>query len=201
MNQRVTQLPKVVSVWQEDIDLPEPLGQFAARFSHMPGTIMLLSGADLDASQYHILGILPWLSIKAFGSKISATSREKIWTLDTDPFACLQTLLDHCHLKDAQKFSPMAAGLMGYFAYDIKDLIEDLPLKTLPAGWRQQPPPPSVQSIGDAWATEARSAVLRVPSVIIPHEHNYLLNPLHPDFKKVKIGKRETFSFDPRLKK
>ncbi|HKK00237.1 MAG TPA: aminodeoxychorismate synthase component I [Desulfotignum sp.] len=134
MNQWVTQLPKVVSVWQEDIDLPEPLGQFAARFSHMPGTVMLLSGADLDASQYHILGILPWLSIKAFGSKISVTSREKTWTLDTDPFACLQTLLDHCHLKDAQNFSPMAAGLMGYFAYDIKDLIEDLPQTCVSTG-------------------------------------------------------------------
>jgi len=71
MNQWVTQLPKVVSVWQEDIDLPEPLGQFAARFSHLPGTVMLLSGGNLDASQYHILGILPWLSIKAFGNKIA----------------------------------------------------------------------------------------------------------------------------------
>ncbi len=127
MNQWVTQLPKVVSVWQEDIDLPEPLGQFAARFSHLPGTVMLLSGGNLDASRYHILGILPWLSIKAFGNKIAVTCRKNTWTLDTDPFACLQTLLDHCHLKDAENLSPLAAGLMGYFAYDLKDLIEDLP--------------------------------------------------------------------------
>lgn len=127
MSQWVTQLPKVVSVWQEDIDLPEPLGQFAARFNHMPGTVMLLSGGNLDASRYHILGILPWLSIKAFGNKIAVTCRENTWTLNTDPFACLQTVLDHCHLKDAENPGPLAAGLMGYFSYDLKDLIEDLP--------------------------------------------------------------------------
>ncbi|MBI2497892.1 MAG: RES domain-containing protein, partial [Opitutae bacterium] len=40
---------------------------------------------------------------------------------------------------------------------------------------------------------------LRVPSVVVPGEFNYLLNPAHPDFKRVKIGKPEPFSFDPRL--
>lgn len=45
------------------------------------------------------------------------------------------------------------------------------------------------------------SAVLAVPSVIIPQETNYLLNPQHPDFKKIKIGKPEDFGFDPRLLK
>jgi RES domain-containing protein len=46
---------------------------------------------------------------------------------------------------------------------------------------------------------ENRSAVLAVPSVIIPEEFNYLLNPAHPDFKKISIGKPEPFAFDPRL--
>jgi hypothetical protein len=32
-----------------------------------------------------------------------------------------------------------------------------------------------------------------------PHESNYLLNPAHPDFKKITLGKPELFSFDPRL--
>ena len=127
MNQWVTHLPKVVSVWEEAISLPVPLGQFAARFSHLPGTVMLLSGADLDASQYHILGILPWLSIRAAGKKVIVTCQENTRELQTDPFVCVQTLLDHCHLKNADHLPPMAAGLMGYFAYDLKDRIEDLP--------------------------------------------------------------------------
>ncbi|MDB6167136.1 MAG: hypothetical protein JWQ83_2276, partial [Lacunisphaera sp.] len=40
---------------------------------------------------------------------------------------------------------------------------------------------------------------LRVPSVVVPGEFNYLLNPAHPKFAKIKVGKPETFSFDPRL--
>jgi RES domain-containing protein len=40
-----------------------------------------------------------------------------------------------------------------------------------------------------------------VPSSIVPHELNYLLNPLHPHFKRIRIGRPEPFSFDPRLGK
>jgi RES domain-containing protein len=46
---------------------------------------------------------------------------------------------------------------------------------------------------------ESRSAVLELPSVIIPAEPNYLLNPTHSDFKRIRIGKPTSFSFDPRL--
>ena len=53
--------------------------------------------------------------------------------------------------------------------------------------------------IGGPWVKEARSAVLELPSVIILGEPNYLLNPAHPDFQKIIIGKPQPFSFDPRL--
>jgi RES domain-containing protein len=43
-------------------------------------------------------------------------------------------------------------------------------------------------------------AVLKVSSTIIPKESNYLINPRHPDFKKLSIGKPERFAFDPRFK-
>jgi RES domain-containing protein len=46
---------------------------------------------------------------------------------------------------------------------------------------------------------QARSAVLELPSVIIPSESNFLLNTSHPDFKLITIGKPEAFSFDSRL--
>ena len=78
-------------------------------------------------------------------------------------------------------------------------LIETFPAKALPLDWQTEPPPPSTKAIGDAWVRSVRSAVLTLPSVIIPGELNHLLNPAHPDFKKISIGKPEPFAFDPRL--
>jgi RES domain-containing protein len=78
-------------------------------------------------------------------------------------------------------------------------LVEILPPNALPADWRNEPPSPSTQVLGDRWARAGRSAVLAVPSVIIAGEPNYLLNPAHPDFKTIVISKPEAFAFDPRL--
>jgi RES domain-containing protein len=69
----------------------------------------------------------------------------------------------------------------------------------LPADWRADPPPASTQSIGDAWVLASRSAVLRVPSVVVPLESNYILNPRHPDFARPRIEPPMPFPLDPRL--
>ncbi len=69
----------------------------------------------------------------------------------------------------------------------------------VPTDWTEEPPPPSTRAVGDRWAKEARSAVLELPSVIVPSESNYLLNPAHPDFRRIRIGDPVPFAFDPRL--
>jgi RES domain-containing protein len=69
----------------------------------------------------------------------------------------------------------------------------------LPSDWKMEPPPLSTRQLGDHWARSSRSAILAVPSVIIPDETNYVLNPAHPDFKRIVIGKPAPFTFDPRL--
>jgi len=53
--------------------------------------------------------------------------------------------------------------------------------------------------IGSDWIDAGRSAVLAVPSVIVPQELNFLLNPRHPQFKRIRIGRPQSFYFDPRL--
>jgi len=55
------------------------------------------------------------------------------------------------------------------------------------------------RKIGDTWLASNRSAIARVPSVILPHTYNYLLNPLHPGAKDIRIADSEPFNFDPRL--
>jgi RES domain-containing protein len=77
--------------------------------------------------------------------------------------------------------------------------LEALRLKTLPPGWDSQPPVSGTQAIGDGWLSTKASAALQVPSVIIPGEFNYLLNPEHADFRFIKAGSPQPFSFDPRL--
>jgi RES domain-containing protein len=69
----------------------------------------------------------------------------------------------------------------------------------LPEGWDSQPPRHASQVIGDSWLAANASAVLEVPSVIIPGEFNYLLNRGHPDFGVIKATDPKPFSFDPRL--
>ena len=69
----------------------------------------------------------------------------------------------------------------------------------LPRGWRTYPAPPSTMKMGDLWAGKKASLALRVPSVVIPTESNYLLNPAHPQFRKLTIGKAQSFTFDNRL--
>lgn len=69
----------------------------------------------------------------------------------------------------------------------------------LAADWRQYPAPAVLQDIGGAWAASGATAVLAVPSAIIPQEANYLLNPAHGDFARIEIATPEPFRFDPRM--
>jgi len=69
----------------------------------------------------------------------------------------------------------------------------------LPEGWDARPYGPTSQEIGDAWIRSQASLVLRVPSIVIPREHNYLINPRHPDASDLEIGDPEPLGLDPRI--
>ena len=69
----------------------------------------------------------------------------------------------------------------------------------LPADWRDLAAREQLQAIGTAWAKRKSSAVLAVPSTVIPAEHNYLLNTLHPSFSKIETGEPQDFITDLRL--
>ncbi len=69
----------------------------------------------------------------------------------------------------------------------------------LPQGWNNMVVPVSAMQAGDDWVESQSSILLRVPSVAVNGEWNYLLNPTHPDIQSARIGKPEPFTFDPRL--
>ena len=70
----------------------------------------------------------------------------------------------------------------------------------LPKNWKLKPVPQNVKEWGNMQLTESKWLALKIPSVIIPTEFNFILNPLHPDFKKVKIKGVQSFQFDSRVK-
>ncbi|MDO8677872.1 MAG: RES domain-containing protein [Acidobacteriota bacterium] len=78
--------------------------------------------------------------------------------------------------------------------------IHSLEIGQLPADWRHYPAPDALGRLGGEWLAGARTAILAVPSVVIPHEWNYVLNPKHADFRRLAIGQPEPFSFDPRMR-
>ena len=78
-------------------------------------------------------------------------------------------------------------------------LTERFPAEKLPENWRVFPPPVETMEIGDRWVRERRSAVLTLPSAISPADTNFLLNPDHPDFRRIRIHRPIDFEFDPRL--
>lgn len=76
--------------------------------------------------------------------------------------------------------------------------VEEISL--LPKNWDEYPPGPATQSIGDEWVKRGKGLVLRVPSVVVPGEFNFLINPLHPDFSsRIDHGTPEPFNLNPRL--
>jgi RES domain-containing protein len=78
--------------------------------------------------------------------------------------------------------------------------IRNFDISELPAGWDDPRPSDGSKNIGTNWARANMTAVLSVPSSIIPRERNYLLNPNHPDFARIRFGAPQPFRFDPRLK-
>jgi len=70
----------------------------------------------------------------------------------------------------------------------------------LPDDWRRVPAPDSTRRFGGDWMKKGVSPVLRVPSVVTLGEFNYVLNPIHPEFRRLTIGPPEAFTFDARIK-
>jgi len=69
----------------------------------------------------------------------------------------------------------------------------------LPTDWNTFPHPPSTQAIGDAFVAANKFCVLQIPSSVTQGDYNFLINPNHPDFVKVKIITTTKFPFDKRI--
>ena len=126
-----------------------------------------------------------------YGGRWNSPGVRIVYTSGTKALAALETLVQ---LNPPVMFRYVIVRV----EFD-EALVEKVHPAKLPADWFDEPPPPSAQAVGDLWVRQGRSAVVELPSVIIPGESNYLLNPSHPDFTQITISAAEPFAFDPRL--
>jgi RES domain-containing protein len=79
------------------------------------------------------------------------------------------------------------------------DSVKEANIKDLPSDWRSFPHPDSTQKLGDSFVREGKFLVLKVPSVVVQGEYNFLINPIHKSAAKVRVVNREPFLFDKRF--
>ena len=129
---------------------------------------------------------------RRFGGRWTSKGVAVVYLAQSQSLAALEILV---HIDSPQLLEHYVAVPVSIDA----TLITRIELSSLPKNWKTYPPPRKIRAIGDNWVMAASSVGLQVPSVIVPLENNYLLNPRHLDFPKLQIGKPVPFKFDLRL--
>lgn len=133
---------------------------------------------------------------KATGGRWNETGTAMVYTASSRALACLETVV---HLNSAGL--PLNRYLVEIDVPD--DLIASAeviePGKLV--GWDASPAGRASIAFGTNWARRKRSALLLVPSVIVPEESNLLINPGHPDAARVSARKVRKWLYDPRMTK
>ncbi len=79
--------------------------------------------------------------------------------------------------------------------------ISEIKIECLPENWNNYPAPENLKRLGIDWLISAKSLILKVPAISVPDSFNILINPLHPEFKKVSLLKVSEYQPDVRLRK
>jgi RES domain-containing protein len=129
---------------------------------------------------------------RLYGGRWNSPGIPVIYTSATASLAVLEVF------ANVQHSDLLSTYMLVSCSFD-EHLLRDISINDLPSNWRKSPAPQELQALGDDWIKNSSSVALRVPSAIIELESNYLLNPLHVDFRRVKLSKPEPFRFDLRL--
>jgi RES domain-containing protein len=129
---------------------------------------------------------------RLFGGRWNSEGRSAIYLASSCSLAMLEVLV---HLQPL-----MIPNDYCIVEIEVPDTsITQITVNDLPDNWKDVSPPAILKVMGNNFLANKKQLMLKVPSSIVPTEYNYLLNPMHPDMKKVKIVKKEPFDFDSRL--
>ncbi len=127
-----------------------------------------------------------------FGGRWNSPGCATVYVSGNKSLAVLEVLV---HLDVGRPLPRLVA-----FSFDVDArFIDQLEPTRLPRYWRASRGFLATQQLGDDWLASGRNLALAVPSVIVPEEVNYLLNPAHPAFGRLKFGRAIPFLLDPRL--
>lgn len=127
-----------------------------------------------------------------FAGRWNSPGRKMVYCAATRALAAMEIL------ANVEEKSMLRKARFVAIAVDIPEALVFLP-KTLPGDWRRTPVTPGPRKFGDKFLDGGRYPAMRVPSVVILGEFNFLLNPLQAGFVDLKIGRPEIFQFDPRV--
>ena len=127
---------------------------------------------------------------RIYGGRWNPTGLATLYTSENISLCILEILV-----RAAKKTSPDTYTLISITIPD--NGIFPIQLKKLKKSWQHDLE--YTQGIGEDFLNETQALCLKVPSAIVPQENNFLLNPLHTDFKKVKIISSELLELDKRL--
>jgi len=129
---------------------------------------------------------------RIYGGRFNSAGHPAVYTSGSLSLSLLESLVQ---TNDKSWFSSCV-----FFYADIPDsLIKEVLVSQLPDGWDALPCEAASQRFGDQWIVDQESAVLKVPSVVLPSEWNYVLNPQHPDFDKIEFSAEDDLPVDERL--
>jgi RES domain-containing protein len=129
---------------------------------------------------------------RLFGGRWHSAGRGVVYASATASLALLETLV-HADLKMLPFYVTIP------ITFDAA-MVETVNQRKLPPSWRSYPAPYDLQRIGDEWVESQRSCILEIPSVIVPHESNFIVNPRHPGFHGIAIGSPVRLDIDPRMR-
>lgn len=129
---------------------------------------------------------------RRYGGRWNSAGTRVVYTSQSVSLAVLELLV---HLQASRPLASYSVRSVQF----AEGLVTSLDRASLPRDWRAFPTPTTLQRIGDDWIASAASVVLQVPSAIVEDESNYMINPAHPDFRRLRIGPLVRFRLDPRL--
>lgn len=130
---------------------------------------------------------------KLAGGRWNDKGTSVVYTSQSIALACLEILVHYGQRALSQKFRKIGITIPKGVS------LKEVRISTLSKNWTNYPESRECRDIGKDWIQKERYCVLKVPSVVVPEEHNFLFNPQHPDFKKIRFGKPQKLNFDPRI--